>query len=337
MIIFDPERGEYVDTETGEVIEDRVIDLGPEWRVYDNGDRTERERVGSPLTLRVHDQGLTTTIGGYGKVKDRTKLMKMQRLQRSIRVTNRNRKLVTLLTALNAEASKMSLPEHVRETAALLLRKVVEKKLERRVDPLVLVVAVLYYSCQVNNIPLYLQEFKQKFNISASEIWKVMRRINEAVPDFRHTVSKPTKYIPKIVDKLRLPPIINARASELIDCMYRNGLTGGRSYLSLSAAAVYIVSVLLDNRRTQKEIGEVLGISDVTIRNSYKQIVEKLGPITYKCKACDFVLYKFEEVGQDYHGVRTPSEVKSMYAGKCPRCGHELGEPVMTKRLEVIL
>ncbi len=26
MIIFDPERGEYVDTETGEVIEDRVVD-----------------------------------------------------------------------------------------------------------------------------------------------------------------------------------------------------------------------------------------------------------------------------------------------------------------------
>ena len=333
MIIFDPERGEYVDTETGEVIEDRVIDLGPEWRAYNE---TERERVGSPLTLRVHDQGLTTTIGGC-KVKDRIKLVKMQRLQRSIRVSNRDRKLVTLLTALNAEASKMNLPEHVRETAALLLRKVVEKKLERRVDPLVLIASVLYYSCQANNIPLYLQEFKQKFNVSASEIWKVMRRINEAIPDFRPISTKPTKYIPKIIDKLRLPPIVGTKAAELMDYMYRNGLTSGRNYLSISAAAVYIVSVLLDNRRTQKEIGETLKISDVTIRNSYKEIVEKLGPIKYTCKICNFVLYQFKKVGQDPHGVRTPSEVKSMYAGKCPRCGHELGEPALVGKLEVVL
>ena len=54
MIIFDSERGEYVDTETGEVIEDRVVDLGPEWRVYDQ----ELQRTGSPLTLTVHDLSL---------------------------------------------------------------------------------------------------------------------------------------------------------------------------------------------------------------------------------------------------------------------------------------
>ncbi len=144
MIIFDPERGEYVDTETGEVIEDRIVDLGPEWRVYD---QTELQRTGSPLTLTVHDQGLSTTIG-YEKVKDRIKLMKMQKLQRSVRVSNRDRKLVTFLTTLNSEASKLGLPDHVKETAALLLRKVVEKGLEKRVDPLILVIAVLYYSCQ---------------------------------------------------------------------------------------------------------------------------------------------------------------------------------------------
>jgi len=40
----------------------------------------------------------------------------------------------------------------------------------------------------------------------ASDIWKIMRRINEAIPDFRPISTKPTKYIPKIVDKLRLPP-----------------------------------------------------------------------------------------------------------------------------------
>ena len=48
--------------------------------------------------------------------------------------------------------------------------------------------------------------------------------------------------------------------------------------------------------------------------------------IVYVCKDCGYPLYKFEKVGQDYYGVRTPSEIKSIY-GKCPKCGHPLGLP----------
>jgi len=38
-------------------------------------------------------------------------------------------------------------------------------------------------------------------------------------------------------------------------------------------------------------------------------------------------LYKFEKVGQDFYGVRTPSEIKIIFGGKCPKCGHELSIP----------
>ena len=52
-------------------------------------------------------------------------------------------------------------------------------------------------------------------------------------------------------------------------------------------------------------------------------------PVKYICKNCGYVLYKFERVGQDFYGVRTPSEIKLMYGGMCPRCGHELGTPTI--------
>ncbi|BCU70248.1 hypothetical protein [Stygiolobus caldivivus] len=38
-------------------------------------------------------------------------------------------------------------------------------------------------------------------------------------------------------------------------------------------------------------------------------------------------MYKFEKVGQDFYGVRTPSEIRLIYGGKCPRCGHEITVP----------
>ena len=51
--------------------------------------------------------------------------------------------------------------------------------------------------------------------------------------------------------------------------------------------------------------------------------------IKYVCKSCGYVLYKFERVGQDFYGVRTPSEIKLMLAGKCPKCGHVLTIPTV--------
>ena len=336
MIIFDPERGEYIDTETGEVVEDRVVDQGPEWRAYNHQDVLERERTGAPLTLKVHDEGLSTRIG-YGKVKDRIKLMKMQRLQSRSRISStKEKKLVTYLSKLNREASKLDLPNHVKETAALLLRKLIENGLERRIAPNALIAIVLYHSCQINNVPISLQEFKAKFDISTSEFWEATKRIKTIIPEFRPTII-PTKYIPKIVEKLNLPPIIGTKAAELVDYMYKNGLISGKNYLSLSAAAVYIVSILLDNRKSQKEVAKAVNIAEATIRHRYKEIVDILGPIRYICKKCGYEIYRFEEVGQDYYGVRSPSELKSMFGGKCPRCGHELGEPVMTRKLEVML
>jgi len=63
-----------------------------------------------------------------------------------------------------------------------------------------------------------------------------------------------------------------------------------------------------------------------------------LGPIRYVCKSCGYELHRFEKVGQDVYGVRTPTEIKLIYDGKCPRCGHELGESsLIPGKLEVVM
>ncbi|ARM76426.1 hypothetical protein [Acidianus manzaensis] len=52
-------------------------------------------------------------------------------------------------------------------------------------------------------------------------------------------------------------------------------------------------------------------------------------PVRYICKNCGYELYRFERVGQDFYGVRMPSEIISLLGGKCPRCGHPLGVPAL--------
>src|SRR2546425_811742 len=50
---------------------------------------------------------------------------------------------------------------------------------------------------------------------------------------------------------------------------------GGRR--GVAAAAIYIASILCNERRTQREVADVAGVTEVTIRNRYKELTEKLG------------------------------------------------------------
>ncbi|BFH74328.1 transcription initiation factor IIB family protein [Sulfurisphaera javensis] len=270
----DVNRGTYICTNCGFVIDDYVIDQGPEWRAYTEEDRLERERTGSPITAKVHDYGLTTKIG-YSKVNNRAKIEKLRAIQNKLRVSPKDRKLVTYLSVLNNEAAKLNLPEYVKETASLLIRKIIEEGKAKRIDMYTLIAAVLYYSCQVNKIPKSLQEIKANYGISSSELWKALERVQKVAKsslEFRPNI-RPTEYIPKIVEKLSLPPFVSTKASELVDLMHRYGLTSGKGYTALAAASVYLMSTLMDVKKTQKDIANALNITEVTIRNRYKEII----------------------------------------------------------------
>jgi transcription initiation factor TFIIB len=53
-------------------------------------------------------------------------------------------------------------------------------------------------------------------------------------------------------------------------------LTSGRGPTGIAAAASYIASVLMGERKTQREIAEIAQVTEVTIRNRYKELVERL-------------------------------------------------------------
>jgi transcription initiation factor TFIIB len=75
---------------------------------------------------------------------------------------------------------------------------------------------------------------------------------------------------------LKLSGDVQSKAMELIKRASENELTSGRGPTGLAAAALYIASVLSDERRTQREIADIAGVTEVTIRNRYKELTEKL-------------------------------------------------------------
>src|SRR2546422_3288039 len=134
-----------------------IIDEGPEWRAFDSEQRESRERAGPPSTIMAHDKGLSTSIGwrnkdAYGRQiphKSRAQIYRLRKWQHRIRTSKSGeRSLAQGLTEINTMASKMGLPRHVRENAAVLYRRAATKKLVpgRAIDEGV--AATPYASCR---------------------------------------------------------------------------------------------------------------------------------------------------------------------------------------------
>ena len=75
---------------------------------------------------------------------------------------------------------------------------------------------------------------------------------------------------------MKLSADVQAKTLEILQEATRRELTSGRGPTGIAAASIYIASVLCGERRTQREVAEVAGVTEVTIRNRYKELAEKL-------------------------------------------------------------
>ncbi len=277
-IIYDPERGEYICMDTGEVLEDHVVDQGPEWRVFSPEDRVSRSRIGAPLTSIVHDKGLTTYIGRASRrlsEYQRRKALKLQEINRKLRVSPKDRKLVNMLSELNNATGRLGLPSRVRETAAAILRKLYEKHTIRRPQLPSYLAAAIYIACKINNVTSKTkEEIMNILDVSSKEFWNAYRKIRDEVLKRPLSPSKPMDYVDRIASKLGLPSHISTLAYKLSVLMTKHGLTDGKGPIGVAAATVYVAAVILDEKKTQREVADAAGVTEVTVRNRYKDIVD---------------------------------------------------------------
>src|SRR5712692_5806079 len=217
---FDYERGELICEECGLVLTDQMIDQGPEWRAFDVEQGEKRARTGAPMTYTIHDKGLSTTIGwknkdSYGKsipTRNRAQLYRLRKWQRRIRVSNATeRNLAFALSELDRMASGMGLPRNVRETAAMVYRKAVNKNLIRGRSIEGVVAASLYAACRQCNVPRTLDEIANSS---------------------------------RFCSELKLTGEVQSRAVEILKEAQDKELTSGRGPTGVAAAAIYIASIL---------------------------------------------------------------------------------------------
>ncbi len=277
-------RAELVCDDCGLVIEENLIDYGPEWRAFDSEQREKRSRVGAPMTYMIHDKGLSTTIDwknrdSYGKpipTRNKAQMYRLRRWQKRIRIGNAvERNLMIALSALDRMSSTMGLPRNVRETAAMIYRKAALKNLVRGRSIEDVAAAALYAACRQCHAPRTLDEISKITNIPKRNIGRNYRFVSRELK-LKLMPTVPEDYISRFCSGLKLNGEVKVKATEILKEVEGKKITNGQNPISIAAASLYIASVLCDERRTQSEIANEAGVTEVTIRNHYKNLAEKL-------------------------------------------------------------
>lgn len=285
LVVTDPDTGELIRKDTGEVISDNSPSPEKEWRSFNIEESQNRARVGTPTSLAFHDMGLATKIGNEstdasGNVIDAATRTRMGRLRmwnsRSQSHSPTERNLQQAFSMLSRIKDRLGLPNHVTEKAAYTYRKAQERGLIRGDTIGSVLAASIYVAARQSGVLRTLDDISEISDIKPGEVARSYRRIISEL-DINVPLIDPRKYIVKVANNLNFDEKIKRKALELMELAQKKNLVVGKDPISMAASIIYLVNLSERKPRTQAEIAKAAGVTEVTVRNRSKELRKKLG------------------------------------------------------------
>ena len=277
-LIYDDDKGELICGDCGLLVEESMVDTSHELRSFDKSEK--KSRGGAPLSMQKFDKGLTTNIG---EISDIYRLDSAQQTRKYLRLkkwqervsTSIERNLRLAMSELRRVSSFLELPSVVRDEASRIYNFVLQRSLVRGRSMESVIAACIYAACRSYNIPRTLDEISNASEVERKEIGRTYRFIIRKI-GLKVTPSSPKDYISRFGSTLHLSPRSQNEALKILNKPEIFELTSGRGPAGIAAAALYVSALLNDEKKTQREVADIAGITEVTIRNRYKELLDKL-------------------------------------------------------------
>lgn len=282
-VISDRDAGELVCARCGLVIQEDVLDRGPEWRAFTLDEKSDRRRVGAPSSYSRFDKGLSTDIqvtrdasGRPLPPKVRRQMWRLRRWQiRSMMHTSKDRNLIKAMTELERLSGKLHVPSSVQETAALIYRKALNKDLVRGRSISAVMAAALYAACRYTKTPKTLNEIAKASPRDRKEISRcyrlLVRRLKVQMP-----IDKPVDYVAKIGENAGVSGGVQGLAIQILQEARHRHMTIGKDPSGLAAGALYVACQLRNEKVSQGLLAQAAKVTEVTIRKRKRELVEGL-------------------------------------------------------------
>jgi transcription initiation factor TFIIB len=297
-IITDHESGEYICSNCGLVLSaEKAQETRPEWRTFssEQSNNNSRIRTGMPTSLARHDMGLSTIIGrtdrDYTGNRITTSIKStIDRLRilhyRTQLYGSTDRSLNRAFYELDKLKDKLALPDSVVEKAAYIYRKAQSRGMIRGRTVSAMLAAAMYIACREFEVGKTLKDIAQGTNVKSKTLSQSYRILLTEL-DMKTPMLDPMRCIAKVANKMQLSERITRKGMDIMHTAIREEASAGKNPMGLAAAVLYI-SYLNNNfdngihnksnesRRSQTSFSQAAGTTDVTLRNTIKDLKNRL-------------------------------------------------------------
>ncbi len=284
-LVEDSHTGELSCSNCGFVVSERAIDQGPEWRSFGDEKGEDRIRTGAPTSITYRDMGLSTMIGRSNRDASGRSFASPMRstIDRLRKWDNRapafgsmEKNLSIALRELDKMGDKLAVSQAVRERAAYIYRKALERGLLRGRSITGIAAASLYAAFRDTETPRTLKDIASVENLDKKSIARDYRILLREM-DLSMPVADAAKNVTRIASKVGLSERVARKAVEIVRMTEEKEISAGKAPMGLAASALYLAGVIEGEVKTQKEIAEAAGVTEVTVRNRYKGLRADLG------------------------------------------------------------
>ncbi len=282
VLVVAADAAELVCDDCGLIADADRVDRGPEWRAFDGEQRERRSRVGAPATELMHDRGLSTNIdwrdrdaaGRSLSAERRAEMRRLRKWHERFRTRDaEDRNLKYALGEIDRMASGLGIPRSTRETASVIYRRALDEGLlpGRSIEGVA--AATLYAATRLDGIARSIDEIATVGRVDALEIERTYRYVNREL-ELRVPPTDPNEYVGRFASALDCPDEMRRTARELVNSATEAGVHSGRHPVGIAAAALYAAATVEDVTVTQSDVADVADVSEVTIRNRYREVLE---------------------------------------------------------------
>lgn len=179
------------------------------------------------------------------------------------------------LTKIGLIASRLRLPKYAIQEAKMIFKLAVERDLTIGRDTNAITYACIYASCKIGNIPktpLEVVAFTGTNKIKMLRAYKMLKK----KLNLKTTPIDPQDLVHRFASKLHLKAKTISIVIDILNEIKGKRILQGRYPETIVASALYLSTKLNNDYRTQREIANVAGVMEVTIRKRSKEIAKAL-------------------------------------------------------------
>ncbi|XP_064616587.1 transcription initiation factor IIB-like [Liolophura sinensis] len=274
-LVEDYHAGDMICPECGLVVGDRVVDVGSEWRTFSNDKNAkDASRVGAAENSLLDGGDLSTMIATTSGTDQLTDDSGRPMYSNRRTLNSSDRTLLNAFREIGQMADRLNLPKMIADRANTLFKQVHEGKTLKGRSNDAIASACMYIACRQEGVPRTFKEICAVSKISKKDIGRVFKMILKTLETNVELITT-GDFMSRFCSNLNLPTKVQKAATYIARKAVEMDLVPGRSPISVAAAAIYMASQASEDKKTQKEIGDIAGVAEVTIKQSYKLMYPK--------------------------------------------------------------